>query len=515
MRSIGRPLRKGARTQTLRVWRAKGACAPFTPSPTLPRVFHCEATAISRSDGRSAAGVCAYVSCSTARDVASGREFDFTRKGGLVETGFAGTAHRTPASFSAALDRAEKRVNSCTAREVIVALPDVLPPEQRQALAERIAEDISETWDLPVMWAIHKPAVDGDQRNHHVHYVLGTRDSHGQKVRAWNGADGRLTVSQLRAMVSERIQASVPEEERPYWDHRSHATRGIEIPAMKHEGNLATRMKRRWDVELETVKENNELRAKAAELAQVNAEFYELVQLEANRAIGAASRRPDRILGGRDEGTRQPPDQPAQPQAGGDAATGEARPSRGGSRAGEEVATRVRAKLERLDRTARAYGQHRRGSMARSAFGLAFGCGLDGGTGGAACVGGKQAKRDDGQQRVDAGKAEAGHRGEAQGSTAVAAQKWYASITDVIRAGIAEGRIPKSYVAEFTKYARATTFNERFMSQVPDPDKWTVQRERDGRIEYSPDWDKMLCEMMPPLITGPAKPTIKQPGRRV
>ena len=116
---------------------------------------------------------------------------------------------------------------------------------------------------------------------------------------------------------------------------------------------------------------------------------------------------------------------------------------------------------------------------------------------------------------MDAGKAEAGHRGEAQGSTAVAAQKWYASITDVIRAGIAEGRVPKSYVAEFTKYARATTFNERFMSQVPDPDKWTVQRERDGRIEYSPDWDKMLCEMMPPLITGPAKPTIKQPGRRV
>lgn len=514
MRSTRAPCVRAHLPKLFEFGRAKGACAPFTPSPTLPRVYHCEAKAISRSAGRSAAGVCAYVSCSTARDVASGREFDYTLKGGLVETGFAGTAHRTPSSFAEALDGAEKRVNSCTAREVIVSLPDSITPAQRSALAERIAEDIAETWDLPVMWAVHKPASDGDDRNHHVHYVLGTRDGRGQKVRAWNGADGRVTVDQLRSMVSERIQASVSEEERPLWDHRSYAARGIEVPAMKHEGNFATRLKRRWDVELDTVKANNELRAKAAELEQVSTEFHEHIQLEANRAIDAASRRPDRILGGRDEGTRQPPDRPAQPQAGGEAATGEARPSRGGSRAGEEVTTRVRAKLERLARTARAYGQHRRGSMARSAFGLAFGCGLDGGTGGAACVGGKQAKRDDGQQRVDAGKAEAGHRGEAQGSAAVA-QKWYGSITDVIRAGIAEGHIPKGWVDAFAKYARATTFNERFMSHVPDPDKWTVQRERDGRIEYSPDWDKMLCEMMPPLITGPAKPTTnKQPGRR-
>ena len=84
----------------------------------------------------------------------------------------------------------------------------------------------------------------------------------------------------------------------------------------------------------------------------------------------------------------------------------------------------------------------------------------------------------------------------------------------MIRAGLAEGRIPMGYVEAFTKYARATTFNERFLSHVPDPDKWTIQRERDGRIEYSPDWNKMLCEMMPPLITAPTPPKTKQPGRR-
>lgn len=252
---------------------AKGACAPFTPSPTLPRVFHAEAKAISRSGGRSAAGVCAYVACTTARDVFTGDEFDYRPKTGRVgDPLFVGTSHTSAASFAEALDGAETRGNSCVAREVIVALPDSLTDEARRHLVVQIAEAITGEWDLPVMAAVHRPSTDGDKRNHHAHLILGTRDCAGKKVRAWNGADGRATVDQLRAMVSAQIQASVSEAERPAWSHLSHAARGIEAMPMKHEGNFATRLKRRWGVDLAHVKINAQVRTLQAELAKAEAE---------------------------------------------------------------------------------------------------------------------------------------------------------------------------------------------------------------------------------------------------
>ena len=63
--------------QTLRVCTAQRGLRPLDPCASLRRVYHCEVKALSRSAGRSAAGACAYISGSTARDVYTGAAFDY------------------------------------------------------------------------------------------------------------------------------------------------------------------------------------------------------------------------------------------------------------------------------------------------------------------------------------------------------------------------------------------------------------------------------------------------------
>ena len=268
-------------------------------------MYHCSVTPISRGGGRSAGGAAAYLAAEQAVDLHTGRAFDFTRKTPPVAVGYSGTEYRTAATYSAALDGAETRCNSRVAREVIVALPDSVPATGRAQIVADIAADITARWGVPVMWATHKPDRRGDQRNHHAHLLVGTRDSTGKKVRK---LDDRVTgpeeVEWLRSQVAARCQAAVPEVERPAWDHRSFARRGLseaEAIVTKHEGPFVTALRRRErakakagapaePVRLAAAAVNDEIRAAVIEIQTINEEIHADIRVRTDQGIGAAQR---------------------------------------------------------------------------------------------------------------------------------------------------------------------------------------------------------------------------------
>jgi len=345
-------------------------------------VFHCSVIGVSRSRGRSAAGVAAYIAASVAHDPRDpDRVLDYSRKTPPVAVGYVHTEHRSAADFALALDSAEKRKNSQCAREVVVGLPASAPAEVRQQVAEQIAADMAARWDVPVMWAVHRPDRGGDQRNHHVHFVAGTRDSAGRKVRRLDVQDtARVEVEWLRSQVAARCQAVVPEAERPAWDHRSFVRRGLlDAIATRHEGPMVTGIRRTEarkarregraprPVGLTNAIFNDELRRLAAERAEIDAQLYANIRDEGNRS----AERSERVL----EREREAAGAAASrlraaaargPEARGAGESGAGR-SEGGGESSEGIAGRIRDQLEAFDAETRRAALRRRKSLARSA----------------------------------------------------------------------------------------------------------------------------------------------------
>ena len=251
-------------------------------------MYHCSVKVLSRSGGRSAAGAAAYISASQSVDVYTEKSFDYGRKSAPVAVGFANTQARSAAEFGAALDGAEKRKDSCVAREVVLALPDSLPSPVRVQLTQQIADQIADRWGVPVMWAAHKPDRGGDQRNHHAHILFSTRDNSGKKTLALDKREtGVAEIDWLRGMVSERLQSAVPEAEREQWSHRSLAARGIERPATEHEGPMVRGI-RRQGVSFGPAKHNDQVRALAEDISQNESYLHTLEQANAAAAIALA-----------------------------------------------------------------------------------------------------------------------------------------------------------------------------------------------------------------------------------
>lgn len=106
--------------------------------------------------------------------------FDFTRRSGVMAAAIlapvdAGELARDRASLWNAAEAAEKRKDSRTAREWILALPSELDAEQRAGLARDFARELVDRYGVAADVAIHAPSRDGDDRNHHAHILCTTR----------------------------------------------------------------------------------------------------------------------------------------------------------------------------------------------------------------------------------------------------------------------------------------------------------------------------------------------------
>ena len=158
-------------------------------------IYHLRATMISRSQGRSATAASAYRVAERITDRRTGLTFDYAARGGVDHTEILAPDHAPDWVWDRSelwnrVEEAETRKNSQVAREVRVALPDELTHAQRVALVRDYAQAQFVDRGMVADIALHAPGRAGDERNHHAHILLTTRevdaDGFTTKNRDWN-----------------------------------------------------------------------------------------------------------------------------------------------------------------------------------------------------------------------------------------------------------------------------------------------------------------------------------------
>ena len=158
-------------------------------------IYHLRATMISRSQGRSATAAAAYRVAERIEDRRTGLVFDYAARGGVDHTEILAPDHAPDwvhdrSELWNRVEESETRKNSQVAREVRVALPDELTHAQRLELVREFVRSQFVDRGMVADIALHAPGREGDERNHHAHILLTTRevgeDGFTTKNRDWN-----------------------------------------------------------------------------------------------------------------------------------------------------------------------------------------------------------------------------------------------------------------------------------------------------------------------------------------
>lgn len=161
-------------------------------------IYHLRATMISRSAGRSATAAAAYRVGERIEDHRTGLTFDYRARGGVDHVETLAPTHapawvQDRAALWNAVEAAETRKNSQVAREIRVALPAELDHGQRVELVREFCQREFVARGMVADIALHAPGREGDDRNHHAHILLTTReigpDGFTAKNRDWNAVE--------------------------------------------------------------------------------------------------------------------------------------------------------------------------------------------------------------------------------------------------------------------------------------------------------------------------------------
>lgn len=145
-------------------------------------IFHLSTKPVKRSSGRSATASAAYRAACEIEDKRTGVTHDYSKKSGVVNS----EAFVVIRGEKVAVDRAqlwnaaefaEKRKDARTAREIVINLPHELSKELRQNLVEDFTEYVAQKYNVAIDYAIHEPDKHGDNRNHHAHILMTTREA--------------------------------------------------------------------------------------------------------------------------------------------------------------------------------------------------------------------------------------------------------------------------------------------------------------------------------------------------
>ena len=202
---------------------------------------------MSRSKGHSATAAAAYRAGDRITCEKHQRIHDYRRRRGVVTASVVlpkGSPHLSRRRLWNAAERAEKRKNSCVARELMFSLPVELSAEGRRHVVERMAQHLAARHCVAVDYAIHAPSKDGDPRNHHAHLLMTTRRLvDGELKDKTRELDDRATgaeiVKEWRATVALLLNKQVEVEKAAktiYVEHRSFADRGVERQPTTHVG---------------------------------------------------------------------------------------------------------------------------------------------------------------------------------------------------------------------------------------------------------------------------------------
>ena len=281
-------------------------------------IYHLRATMISRSAGRSATAAAAYRSASHIEDHRTGLSFDYRARGGVDHVEILAPDHapdwaQDRAALWNAVEAAETRKNSQVAREIRVALPAELDHAQRVSLVRDFCQRQFVDRGMVADIALHAPGREGDDRNHHAHILLTTREIAAEgfttKNRDWNAVevlegwreswaqDANLALEQaghgeridhrtLEAQRSEALElAHVAQEQGHEAEALEHTVRAVALdrPPLPQLSAGAWQLKERGQ-EVAAVRVWHEVKAHAAEVARVAQELAGQVRSWLERA---------------------------------------------------------------------------------------------------------------------------------------------------------------------------------------------------------------------------------------
>ncbi|PYD60714.1 MobQ family relaxase [Gluconacetobacter entanii] len=224
-------------------------------------IFHLSVKTVSRSTGRSAVAAAAYRTGDRLTNERDGRHHDYTRRSGVD-----GSFIMAPTGCDWALDRSrlwntaeqtEKRSNSVTAREYVLALPAELDATERSDLARAFAGALVERYGVAADVALHAPSREGDERNHHAHILTTTRevepDGLGKKTRILDAAKtGWPEIESLRELWAMQCNEALERHNKPARvDHRSYERQGVEKMPTLHLGPTSVTIERKHQAEAE------------------------------------------------------------------------------------------------------------------------------------------------------------------------------------------------------------------------------------------------------------------------
>jgi len=155
---------------------------------TTMAIYHLTAKTIGRNAGRSATAAAAYRAGVRIVDERTGLVFDFTRKRGVDGAEILAPDGTTPerAALWNAAEKAEKRVDAQVAREIEVALPRELSPDDMRRLVRAFVQEQFVAKGMLADIAFHN--LTGT--NPHAHILLTLREwsaaGFGLKRREWN-----------------------------------------------------------------------------------------------------------------------------------------------------------------------------------------------------------------------------------------------------------------------------------------------------------------------------------------
>lgn len=225
--------------------------------------YHCSIKPVSRGNGRSGTAAAAYRAGVCLKDERTGEVHDYTRKQGVeyAEVLLPSGVNMDREQLWNAAENAEKRKDARVAREFELALPAELTPEQRRELATDFAQSLVDKYGVAADVAVHEPSRKGDQRNHHAHILITTRQISAQglgektdleredkALRSLGKPSGREQIEALRADWAARCNIALERaghQERV--SHKSLEAQGIEREPTTHLGPVATAMERRGE----------------------------------------------------------------------------------------------------------------------------------------------------------------------------------------------------------------------------------------------------------------------------
>lgn len=218
-------------------------------------IYHHSTTAITRSSGRSATGAAAYRAGEKVVDERTGEVHNYRRKRGVLGKEIVmpdGASWKpTREQLWNAAEAAEKRKDSCVAREHEVAIPAELTPEQQHDLVRAYARNLANRHGCAVDFAIHAPGRGGDNRNVHAHILCTTRQVDGQGlgqkcVREQAGQKRKDGIALERKVWADFGNRALKRAgHAPTLDHRTLKEQGIDRVPDSHLGPTVTAIKRK------------------------------------------------------------------------------------------------------------------------------------------------------------------------------------------------------------------------------------------------------------------------------